>query len=190
MALTLYDGSPGTAPQDQGELILRVIGLGENGEDPSPLDTFSFVAAGGEELLAAGGVLIDSTKSFTVPVNPPYTAVTGYVGYSNYNLLAAVFVSSSACIVQSSRFSLHFAADLTSTSTNSNHRRSFSILAMGANNLGIELAWDNDDLIFAQDVNFNRAEFVDVSPIPWLPTPTNRSWRISATICFRMVRKF
>lgn len=159
-ALDLFDGSLGQAPTEQGELILGVIGI-----PPSPLDTPFFVASGGETLPAGGGVLINSGQQFmvSIPPFPPYPATAEYAGYSNYLPLVPEFIGSSASIVQTNRFSLFFDVDLISTTENSPDRAAFSVLAVGAGNRGIELAWDTDDQIFAQNQNFSRGEEVTVA---------------------------
>ncbi|MEC4891384.1 MAG: hypothetical protein SAL07_03375 [Oscillatoria sp. PMC 1051.18] len=133
-SITLYDGSLGTAPLSQGELIPGAI---QSNGSPTIIS----------ENLVSGGVQVDTDANSAE-----------YSGYSNYNPATSTFVNPSFPTLDDTvGYSLFFNASLDSTTSNSNDRAAFSVLVTGAGNQAIEIAFENG-LIFGQNANFTRGE--------------------------------
>ncbi|MDJ0650064.1 MAG: hypothetical protein QNJ60_15340 [Xenococcaceae cyanobacterium MO_188.B19] len=135
---TLYDGS----------------GIPE-ANSPQWLTPGALTTSGGLTVLdgtvVAGGVEIDSNGNSA-----------GYSGYSNYSPLIPGFVNTSfPTLDQDNGYSIFFNVALDTVNdfsdTNSNDRAAFSITAIGKDNEGIEIGFDQNQ-IFAQNANFTQAE--------------------------------
>lgn len=111
-----------------------------------------------------------AVNSSGVPVTPSQTIVSGgvqvntsannakYSGYTNYNPLNSSFINPTfPTLDQNSGYSIFFNASLNTTTDASDTRATFNVIAIGANNQGIELGFDANR-IFAQNNNFTRGE--------------------------------
>ncbi|MDJ1183561.1 PFE-CTERM domain-containing protein [Roseofilum casamattae] len=138
-SVTLYNGSG--LPSSQGQLTLGAIDSG--GANLTPF---------GGETVVGGGVQIDSD-----------VGSAEYAGYSNYNPLTSSFVNSGGSapsgysLDPTTGYSIFFNATLNSTTSNSNDRGAFTVIATSVGQQSIEISFENN-LVFAQNNNFTRGE--------------------------------
>lgn len=142
LSVNLYDGSG--FPEEQGYLV------------PAALSS-SGIPVPPQRTVVTDGIEIDSNAN-----NAEYSGYTNHIP-NPLNPSELVLINSNfPDLNQNSGYSIFFTAALdiaNDFSDLSSDRSAFSITAMGKNNEGIELGFDNDR-IFAQDSNFRSNETV------------------------------
>ncbi|MBR8827053.1 MAG: hypothetical protein DSM107014_03950 [Gomphosphaeria aponina SAG 52.96 = DSM 107014] len=141
MITTLYDGTLGTFPAQQGELTIEQL-------PPPPM------APAAEETLVEGGVKLNT--NFT-------GNNTRYVGYTNYKIVNLEPIEDLKVelvnpgfpdLILNEGFTVSFNLAINSETSTSSDRAGFSVLVVNNNaRSGIELAF-GEELIFAQKRNF------------------------------------
>lgn len=151
---TLYNGTLGTLPQNQGFLTFG--------------DLFPNTAA---QTLVTGGVTLDTT-----PQAPPQNPFgRRYAGYSNYTLNATLANPNFPTLDSTTGFSIAFNVAVSQENSLSPNRAGFSLIAITNDLQGIEIGFNNN-LIFAQQDNplFTRGENVAFNTAQ----ATNYSFRV------------
>ncbi len=133
--------------------------------------TTSLTLYDGTGLPSAGGALAGAAiNSFGVPVAVGESTVTGgvqvdtdangaeYSGYANQSGIPLMLVNAGfPTLDRTLGYSIFFNASLDSTTSASNDRAAFSVIAISSDNQGIELGFESG-LIFAQNNGFTRGE--------------------------------
>ncbi|MEC4984966.1 MAG: hypothetical protein SAJ37_00525 [Oscillatoria sp. PMC 1068.18] len=133
-SVTLYNGSLGTAPGSQGELVPGAV---------KSDGSITFI----NQTLVTGGVKVDTDAN-----NAEYS------GYSNYSPLTESFVNASFPTLDDNvGYSVFFNASLDATTSDDDDRTAFNVLVVGASNKAIQISFE-DGLIFAQENGFTRGE--------------------------------
>ena len=117
---TLYDGSLGNFPGQQGQLLPGAI-------ESSGLPSFPPGLNFPNETISGGGVQMNTNANVSPGIQLEYS------GYSNYNPLTETFVNSPLpyTLDPSVGYSIRFNVTLDSTTSNSEDRAAFSVIATG-----------------------------------------------------------
>ena len=139
LSVELYDGSG--FPENQGWLDRGAIQSSGSPVFPTPTGT-----------VVSDGILIDTRIEGNSSGN-------GYLGYSNYNPATSSFVSESSPINspfptldRNQGYSIFFDVAVNPiVDTDINNRAAFSVIAISSDLKGVEIGFDIDDRIFAQN---------------------------------------
>ena len=143
LSVNLYDGSG--LPENQGWLDRGAIQSSGLPLVPTPTAT-----------VVSNGILMDTRIENNSSGN-------GYFGYSNYNPATSSFINSSfPTLDRNQGYSIFFDVAVNpSVDNNDNNRAAFSVIAISSDLKGIEIGFDIDNEIFAQNNNFTSGENAD-----------------------------